>query len=211
MIIDSAIRLADTDGLDAVTIRRVAADNAVTPMALYWHFRDKGELLDAIAERIFADVRIPDTDDLEWAQALAAVLSAFLAAMRPHPNTAVLVLTRVFASEPGLVLAERVLDLLCSAGFSVDQASQIGGYALNTLVTLVTMESGAEPGLSPDAREDAVKAKRDTLLALSPDQYPTLVTCADALTVDHDHPAYDNLGVELLIGGIAGARQSAIR
>ena len=73
------------------------------------------------------------------------------------------------------------------------------------------MESGAEPGLSPDAREDAVKAKRDTLLALSPDQYPTLVTCADALTVDHDHPAYDNLGVELLISGIAGARQSAIR
>ena len=112
VIIDSAINLADTDGLDAVTIRRVAADNGVTPMALYWHFRDKGELLDAIAERIFADVRIPDTDDLEWAQALAAVLSAFLAAMRPHPNTAVLVLTRVFASEPGLVLAERVLDLL---------------------------------------------------------------------------------------------------
>ena len=56
-IVAGAIELADAEGLDAVTIRRLAQDHDVTPMALYWHFKDKGELLDGIAERLFADVR----------------------------------------------------------------------------------------------------------------------------------------------------------
>jgi hypothetical protein len=43
-IVTSAIALADAEGLDAVTIRRLAQDQAVTPMALYWHFRDKEKL-----------------------------------------------------------------------------------------------------------------------------------------------------------------------
>jgi TetR/AcrR family transcriptional regulator, tetracycline repressor protein len=47
-IVDGAIALADAEGLDAVTIRRLAQDHEVTPMALYWHFKDKGELLDAL-------------------------------------------------------------------------------------------------------------------------------------------------------------------
>ena len=58
-IVAGAIALADAEGLDAVTIRRLAQDHEVTPMALYWHFKDKGELLDGIAERLFADMRLP--------------------------------------------------------------------------------------------------------------------------------------------------------
>src|SRR6185437_12949937 len=41
-IVAGAVALADAEGLDAVTIRRIANDHQVTPMALYWHFKDKG-------------------------------------------------------------------------------------------------------------------------------------------------------------------------
>jgi AcrR family transcriptional regulator len=204
VIVSGAIALADAEGLEAVTIRRLAEDNAVTPMALYWHFRDKAALLDAIAERTFADIRLPETDGAEWTEALAAVLSAFLAAMHPHPSTANLVLTRVFSSEPGLALAERVLGLLVTAGFSDAHASQIGGYVLHALVSLVTMEPGAEPGLRPDLREETLRAKRAALLGLSRERYPTLVTCADALTACTDERAYHDMGIDLLIAGIQG-------
>src|SRR6476620_10513894 len=51
-IVAGAVALADAEGLDAVTIRRIANDHQVTPMALYWHFKDKGELLDGIPERL---------------------------------------------------------------------------------------------------------------------------------------------------------------
>src|ERR1700737_3218392 len=71
-IVDGAIALADAEGLDAVTIRRLAQDHDVTPMALYWHFKDKGELLDGIAERLLADVRLPTPCPKPWPAQLRA-------------------------------------------------------------------------------------------------------------------------------------------
>ena len=49
-IIDRALALADREGLDAVSIRRIAQDLGVTPMALYWHVKNKEELLAAMGE-----------------------------------------------------------------------------------------------------------------------------------------------------------------
>src|SRR6202007_1735318 len=75
-IVDGAIALADAEGLDAVTIRRLAQDHEVTPMALYWHFKDKGELLDGIAERLFAGVRLPAPSRKPWPEQLRSILEA---------------------------------------------------------------------------------------------------------------------------------------
>jgi TetR/AcrR family tetracycline transcriptional repressor len=61
-----ALELADREGIDAVTIRRLATDNSVTPMALYWHFKDKDAVLDGIAERIYASVELPDASNEPW-------------------------------------------------------------------------------------------------------------------------------------------------
>jgi len=51
-VIDGALKLADADGLDTLTIRKLATHLGVTPMALYWHFRSKEELLDAVAYQV---------------------------------------------------------------------------------------------------------------------------------------------------------------
>ncbi|WP_435127232.1 TetR/AcrR family transcriptional regulator [Actinacidiphila sp. bgisy144] len=58
-IADSAIAIADVEGLEAVTIRRLAKQHNVTPTALYWHFKEKDQLLDGMAERLFANVELP--------------------------------------------------------------------------------------------------------------------------------------------------------
>lgn len=52
-VVEGALALADAEGLEAVTIRRLAKELGVTPMALYWHFSSKGELLEGMAARIF--------------------------------------------------------------------------------------------------------------------------------------------------------------
>src|SRR6476661_553085 len=93
-IVAGAVALADAEGLDAVTIRRIANDHQVTPMALYWHFKDKGELLDGIAERLFADVRLPAPSPKPWPEQLRSVLEALSDALRPHPEVAGLVADR---------------------------------------------------------------------------------------------------------------------
>src|SRR6201987_2847071 len=97
-IVDGAIALADAEGLDAVTIRRLAQDHKVTPMALYWHFKDKGELLDGIGERLFADVRPPAPSRSPWPEQLRSIPEALLDALRPHPEVADHVSARVLSS-----------------------------------------------------------------------------------------------------------------
>ena len=56
VVVDRALQLADADGLEALTIRKLATDLGVTPMALYWHFRSKDELLDGLTERLWGEI-----------------------------------------------------------------------------------------------------------------------------------------------------------
>ena len=55
-VVEGALALADAEGLEAVTIRRLAKRLGVTPMALYWHFPSKDELLDGVAASLFEKV-----------------------------------------------------------------------------------------------------------------------------------------------------------
>src|ERR1051325_5968816 len=129
-IVECAIALADAEGLEAVTIRRLAQDQGVTPMALYWHFKDKELLLDGIAERLLSDVVLPGPSGRPWHEQLRDVLSALLVVLRAHPAVADLLKARVLLSEPGLTIAEHALRLLREAGFSAEQAAQLSGHAL---------------------------------------------------------------------------------
>ena len=55
-VVDAALRIADTDGIDRVSLRRIASTLGVTPMAIYRHVRDKGHLLDLMADRILMEL-----------------------------------------------------------------------------------------------------------------------------------------------------------
>src|SRR6266536_2501030 len=56
-VVGRALALADAEGLDALTVRRLAQELGVTPMALYWHFRSKEELLTGLATQIWGEIR----------------------------------------------------------------------------------------------------------------------------------------------------------
>jgi TetR/AcrR family tetracycline transcriptional repressor len=82
----AAIELVDAEGLDALTVRRLATGLGVTPMALYWHFKDKDALLDGVAEQLLSEVVLPDEDDsVAWDVQLRAALQALLAGLAAHP------------------------------------------------------------------------------------------------------------------------------
>ncbi|MGQ5262646.1 TetR/AcrR family transcriptional regulator [Micromonospora sp. ZYX-F-536] len=205
-IVTSALRIADAEGLGAITIRRLAQEHGVTPMALYRYFRDKDDLLAALAERVLADVHLPEPSDDPWDRQLRALLAACLAAVRPHPAVAGLIPTRVLLSEPGLMLVERTLALLAEAGFPPDQATEVGSQALCSLVTLVATEPGAAESTDPDTRDDAIRAKRAALHSLAPKRYPHVLAAADALTLCADRDSYYELGVEFAVAGVRGLR-----
>jgi TetR/AcrR family tetracycline transcriptional repressor len=206
-IVDGAIALADGEGIDAVTIRRLAHEHEVTPMALYWHVKDKGELLDGIAERLFADVRLPAPSRNPWPEQLRSILEALLDALRPHPQVAGLISDRVLSSEAGLTLAERTLALLRHAGLSAEQAAQVGGYLLNAVAMLVTSEPGREHGSDSEARDDAIRRKTASLSGLPLRRYPSVVSSASVLAACPSPDAYFSLGLDMLIAGVTATAE----
>ncbi|MEU3184476.1 TetR family transcriptional regulator [Streptomyces sp. NPDC006923] len=210
-LVSTALDLADAEGLDAVTTRRVAQHHGVTPMALYRHFRDKEEIFDALAERLLAQVALPEPDHRPWHEQTRDVFDAFLAALRPHPAVAGLVLNRVLTSEPGLALAERTLSLLAEGGFPVDQAAETGSQALCSLVTLVITEPGRGDGPDPETRDGTVRAKRAALAALPPRRYPHVVAAADALASCASDDVYYARGTAMIVAGIRSGPATADR
>lgn len=206
-VVARALALVDAEGLEALTIRRLAVDLGVTPMALYWHFRNKDELLDALVEHLLGTVRLPAVPAVggrDWAEQLHAALTAFAAALRPHPAIAPLIQARVLFSAPGLALAERALGLLREGGFTAEQAAQIGGYLVGAVVTLVVAEPGvsAEPDL--ELRDSHTRARQAALRSLSPSDYPNVIACAEPLTFCANGDAYFAQGIDLLVAGVRG-------
>ncbi|MGW9027968.1 TetR/AcrR family transcriptional regulator [Streptomyces sp. NPDC055722] len=206
VLVATALALADAEGLSAVTTRRVGQEHGVSAMALYRHFRDKDQILDALAECLLADVRLPEADDRPWGDQLRDVLVAFLESLRPHAAAAELVITRVLVSTPGLALAERTLGLLDAGGFQVEQAAEIAGQALCSVVTLVVNEPGRSHMEDPELRDDAIRAKQASLEALSPKHYPHVVAAAGALASCASRDVYYERGIDLIIAGVRGVQ-----
>jgi TetR/AcrR family transcriptional regulator, tetracycline repressor protein len=202
-----ALELADADGLDALTIRRLAADLGVTPMALYWHFADKGALMAGVAEQLLGEVELPAAADGDPIDQLHELLSALLRTLRAHPRLARLVQTEFLSSDPGLLLTERALSLLHGAGFDPPRAAQLAVQALSTIVDLVLAEPGAELDVAADERDAKVREKRARLLTLPTDTYPALSASIDALTSCLDPGGYFEFGLDVFIAGCRELRR----
>ncbi|WP_205471801.1 TetR/AcrR family transcriptional regulator [Nocardioides sp. SYSU D00038] len=201
----AALGMADAEGLDAVTVRRLSATLGVTPMALYWHFKDKDALLDGVVEAILAEVRLAEPDDeAPWDEQLREVLDALVAALAAHPAAADLVRTRVLGSEPGRVLTERVLTLLRRGGFSTERSSQLAVHALLFMIGLVSGLPGQAVGASEEEREQEVRTKWAMLQALPPKRYPHIVESAASLTDCGSSTEWFEVGMDTLMAGIRG-------
>ena len=125
-MVDRAMQLADAAGLDALTIRKLAQELGVTPMALYWHFRSKDELLDGLAERVWSEIDIDVDHAAPWPDQLRGLLESLLQVLRAHPAAPALLLHQGVAER---VLPARDRDDPGSAcampGFDPRYASEI--------------------------------------------------------------------------------------
>ena len=201
VLVQRALEVADAEGLAAVTIRRLAQELDVTPMALYWHVANKDELLDAMGDALFENIVLPGPGP--WAERLEVVLIALVEALRAHPASATLAFPRVMASEKGLDLTETALAVLHEAGFDSERSSQIARQALQTAVMLVQAEPGAEQHAgSRSERQVQVDAKRAALATLSPERYPHLAACATYLLLCDDLSDYYRDGIDLFLAGV---------
>jgi TetR/AcrR family transcriptional regulator, tetracycline repressor protein len=213
-VVDRALALADASGLEALTIRKLATELGVTPMALYWHFRGKDELLEGLAERVWSEIDISVDPAAAWPDQLRGLLESLLAVLRAHPAASELLMRKhtLSVGEPAQRATEVALEILRSAGFSPADASAIAMSALWSGIMLVMSEPGAE-SLDEDERAEMQRKKQVTLATLPPAKFPRLVECAVPLTNCDDPAGHYEFGVEMFMAGVtalAAKRAAAV-
>jgi TetR/AcrR family tetracycline transcriptional repressor len=208
VVADRALEIADAEGLEAVTIRRLATELGVTPMALYWHFRTKEDLLAGLADRVLDAVELPARGG-DWAADLRGAMHALVVAMRPHPQVANLVPTRIMHNQKGLDLTEWALQTLADAGFAPQPAGQLAMQALRSVVGMVTSDPVDGSGMTAEERDAELRTKRAYLASLPPDRYPALIRHADAMTYCPDPDDFFDLGIDLYVAGVRGLAPKA--
>jgi len=204
-VTDRALKLADADGLDTLTIRKLAQDLGVTPMALYWHFRSKEDLLEGVAERVWGEIDVNVDRSAPWPDQLAGLLKSLVGVLRAHPSAPRLVLEHEKRNEAALRATEITLEVLRGAGFDPRYASQIARSALWTGITLVMSEPGYHPELSDEEHAEQLRRAQIELAMLPAVRYPRLIECAAPMTACDDPEFHYRLGIELFIDGVRAA------
>ncbi len=190
-------------GSAAVSIRRIAQDFGVTPMALYWHVKNKDELLAAMGDRILRTsiFRTPIPTPA-WRE-LHGLLAALVAALDQHPACTGLAQTAGAACDQRRILAERALDILRRSGFDVRQSADLLARR-----AAECHHAGVRSARCGDHRRRRTNGRRSsrTSARRSPDypadRFPHLVECADALTDCDDEAAYYGAGIDLFMAGV---------
>jgi AcrR family transcriptional regulator len=149
-IVAAALALIDAEGLEAVSIRRLAAELGVSGPSLYNHFATKDELLDAVVDAVVGEVDASMFGRCDWRTALRDWARSYRAALAAHPN-----IVPALAQGPGrrpnaLRLADAVFGGLVEAGWPRAQATRIGAL-MRYFVTGSALGSFAG-GFPDDAR-----------------------------------------------------------
>jgi len=187
-IIDAALEIADTDGLDALSMRRLAARLQCNPMSLYEYVANKQDLLDLMADQ--AMEALPDLDASgDWREQMRRFFNAFHELFVAHPAIAHVMVTRPLVGPVTLKRAEPALTVLVGAGMS-------DADAVALFIALASYTIGAS--LYALARHDTTE--RDTRLGELVAGHPTLTRVAPHLqaAAGSEQFAY---GLEQLLGG----------
>ncbi len=204
-IVETALRLMDEEGLEAVTMRRVGRELGVEAMSLYNHVADKEDILHGVVEAVMAEFAFPEADD-DWREAARRAARAWRAVLKAHPNVMTLMshqrkpMTSVVALRP----TEHALEILGRAGLSEAETVQafraFGGYVQGfVLAEIAQMFGGDDPGLDPD----------EVARSLPMDELPTLARHLDHL-FRCDQDAEFEYGLDLMIRGLEAKAADAV-
>ncbi|MEU6479704.1 TetR/AcrR family transcriptional regulator C-terminal domain-containing protein [Streptomyces sp. NPDC047017] len=196
-----ALALADAEGIEALTMRRLAKELGVEAMSLYNHVKNKTDLLDTLAEQVFASVERAEPG-LPWVDRLRITVRNLYREFSRHPAVSKVVVGEQANPTSAVALrpTEDILEALFEAGFD-EGATRQAFIAVNGLVfgTLALSTSGyttpprpAANGLDVFQRvvDPAWLPNFARLLATIPDSDPT---------EDFDH------ALDLLITGLVAA------
>jgi AcrR family transcriptional regulator len=180
LIVETALKILRADGLDAVTMRRVATELDTGPASLYVYIGGRDELRRAMLDRVTGSVPIEEPDPARWREQLQALFQGMLRALEAHPGIAAVALGDPPTTERTLLVAEYMLGLLLAGGITARDAA----WACDIL-PLLTTASAMETVVHHD-RGNTAQATAERLgavfSALPAGRFPNIAQHGDVLT-----------------------------
>lgn len=201
-IVDAAIALADKQGVDALSMRRLANRLGVEAMSLYHHVPNKDSLLDGMVDTVFAEIEIQaDADD--WKDAMRSRARSARQALRRHPWAVGLLDSRAHPGPATLAHHDAVLGCLRRAGFAVPMAAHAFAV-MDSFVYGFAVQENALPFQTGDQLEGVAA---DILASMPTDAYPHLteLMVEHALRPGYDFGAEFDFGLQLVLDGLERA------
>jgi AcrR family transcriptional regulator len=193
-VLAAAVALADREGAEALTVRRLAEDLSVHPTSLYNHVPSKEAILDGVVERLFDDVDLPDEVETwqEWVRAIAA---CFRDLARAHPGAFMVLTRRPAETARAYRITEIGLEAFERGGFGQVEAVQaVRGISLAVLGLALNECPPMGDWVEPTPYDEELAA------------FPRLVEAAVALEqADPDEDGHWDTLIDALVAGLRPA------
>jgi TetR/AcrR family tetracycline transcriptional repressor len=194
-VVATAIRLLEEVGLQGLTLRRLAAELGISAPTLYWHVRDKRDLLDQMAEAMAVEgrERSPLRSDMDWLDKMAAIMRRRYHALISHRDGA-LVVAGNRPTKARIPRIEQFLRVWTQQGFPPAEA-------LSSILALGNYVLGS--ALEYQAEADRARSDTPAESPLPADEYPLLAAVAGRRG---DRHADFEQGLALMIAGLKARR-----
>ena len=203
-VLRAAVGLADREGINALSMRKLGQEVGVEAMSLYNHVRNKEELLNGMIDIVFGEIDLPAAD-AEWSAAMRQRAISARQALKRHPWAIGLMESRAQPGPATLRHHDSVLRNLRTAGFSVELAahaysvldSYIYGFTLNEL----TLPFDNSP-------EKVAEVAGNIMREMPAGEYPYLTEMAveHAMKPGYDYGDEFEFGLALILEGIRKTR-----
>jgi AcrR family transcriptional regulator len=208
VIVDAALRLLDADGLDGVSMRRVAEELGTGPASLYAHVANKDELLELVHDRVLGEIEVPTPDPRRWQEQLREMAMGAFRVYAAHHDIARVSLANVPTTPNALRMAEGMMAIMMAGGVPPQQAA----YAIDRLAlyiaadayegTLYYQRRTARGQSHEEFQGDYFDKIRSFFRSLPRDRFPLLASHADTLTAGDSEKRFE-FGLDMLIRSLA--------
>ena len=206
-VLTTAIALADRDGFESLSMRKLADELGAGAMSLYHHVPNRDQLLDGMVDLVFGEIELPTTD-VDWKTAMRRRAVSTREVLRRHPWAVGVMEGRTDHGMANMRLHEAVLGCLRAAGFSLEMTVHAYSVQDAYLYGFALQEQDMSPETSEDFAAEAGRQMQDYEAVLV--DFPNLreVVGGHVATHGYDYATEFLFGLDLILDGLDALRDA---
>ncbi len=203
-ILDAAMLLLETDSVEGISFRKLAAELDVTAMALYRHYADKSDLLTALLDEFICRADVLAADDLPWDQWLRQTSTNMYDALAEYPSW-IPYLGQLGLFQSGMLVMERFIKVLSQSGFDAETSAKTFFAITHCIVGSACIQSAINSRLNAEDDKASSKQKQQVLNVdyqlLSEENFPSMLQHSNELA-QVATGCHIDYGLDLIIAGL---------